>query len=76
MSVVSPRTIRNLAIVVALFVAPVLTYGSAYMLYKQVDVVNLSQAKKSTLTKAPIKTNDGLPQELKDQISAAIAMVE
>ena len=75
MSTLKPTTIRNFSLVVALLLAPILSYGSAYMLYKQIDTASDSNAKQA-LAKVPVQPKETLPQELIDQIAAAIAMAE
>lgn len=75
MSTLKPTTIRNLSIVVALLLAPVLSYGSAYMLYKQIDPASNGAVQKA-LVKAPVQPSQALPQELVDKIAAAIALAE
>ena len=68
------KTIRNLAIVVALLVAPILSYGSAYMLYTQIDGAKKIHAR--NLVQAPVNPNQELPDELKAQIAAAIEVAQ
>lgn len=68
------KTIRNLAIVVALLLAPVLSYGSAYMLYTQIEGAKKIHAR--NLVQAPVNPSQQLPDDLRAQIAAAIDVAQ
>ena len=66
------KLIRNIALVVAFLVAPVLSYGSAYMMYKQIDS---AKAENPSVVRAP-KQVAVISDAEKAQISAMIDQVQ
>jgi len=67
----SPKAISRIAVCTALFLAPMMIYGSAYLVYGQIEKVNTThneavQAK--TATKVSLSRSDS------EQIAAAIAL--
>ena len=64
----TPKAIGRIAICVALFLAPVMTYSAAYLVYGQIDKVN---AKYGQATQTKTATKVGLSRSDSAQIAAA-----
>lgn len=71
MASLTQRQINIIAIVIALLLAPVLSYGSAMLLDKQ-----SSQASKVRLVKAPIAPQTDLDPEVRARIAEAIRLAD
>ncbi len=54
---IKPKTISRIAICMAILLAPLMTYGSAYLLYSQIDEVSAKQTEAAKVIKAPIKVS-------------------
>lgn len=72
MFTINPRFFNGVAIVCAVLLVPVFSYGSAFLMDNQKQSVSASP----NLVKAPIATQLELPAELRNKIAEAIALAE
>ena len=66
-----PKTISRIAVCAAILLAPLMTYGSAYLVYSQMDKVSTKQSE-AVQVKAPTKVS--LSRADSAQIAANIAL--
>ncbi|GAB1261200.1 hypothetical protein NBRC116495_19070 [Aurantivibrio plasticivorans] len=73
MANLTPRSINGIAIVAAVLILPLLSYGSALLLDTQKVAIEQT---KTQLVKAPIAEQQEVSSDLKSKIAAAIAQAE